>query len=503
MKTNYLKLFIIFVISLILLSGCWMFTMSADDENNDGGKETPKEIPVPTPDDIAGFFVKDGKLYDANGYQFQMKGVNVNHHWNASGRQDESLAYESIPYIKATGANAVRIVFGPTENDPWRYQCMSTEARRAVVEEYIKYKIVPVVEYHNATGLNDPAKLNEAVDFWIGEKEWLDDLARYVIVNITNEWAKPYANTENGVIIYPASSVSEWAAEYKKAIVRLRNAGIKNLLVVDSFDYANKLTCILDNGQSIIDEDPMHNIMFSIHAYGGWYSSQTTGVQNRDGSWNADHALTLLEDKKITAIFGEFNREHTLSVGLNCAPDNELIDDFNKHKAGWIFWMWWNTGDDMVNQSDSFSYSYGGKTVSDKMKSSIEATIFPNTPVPALPVIDPPDPNWDPGPAKIAQRFLVDIKDNDGNVIGTTSYWQQVEFDRNIEAGRYVEMEYEDGRKILFAYAGWGNAFFAAMDESEFQGQNARFWIYASNGSIAKTEFTVIEYEKDLTIDLN
>ena len=496
MKKNRTAVCFSALLIILILSGCKIAI--SEKTGSDGTQDGPGiDTPVLTPDDISGFFVRDGKLYDANGYLFQMRGVNVNHNWNASGRDDESLYYESIPYIKATGANAVRIVFGPVENDPWSYQGITTEARRQVVEEYITYRIVPVVEYHNGTGLNDPAVLDEAVDFWIGEKEWLNDLERYVILNITNEWGKQNSD-ENG---YGPSSYEDWAEEYKKAVTKLRSAGISNLLVIDSFSYGHSLKCILDYGRDIIDNDPMNNVLFSIHAYGGWYSSESTGVTNYedlstnrwDVNWSADHALDLLEEQKLPVIFGEFSRNCTLDVGGDCAPDDELIEDFNAHGAGWLFWMWWNWSGgsrvQMVNQPDSFSYTYSGAAVSGYMKGSQEATVFPDTPVPDLPEAGVPDPDWNPGPVYMNQRF--------------NESWLQATIDSSVDRPGYMEIEFQDGgtREPMY-YAGWGNAFYTkTFNESFFLGKSVRFRVHGADGSEAKTEFSELAYEKYFEID--
>ena len=456
------------------------------------------ERPVPTPEDIEGFFVQGGKLYDANGYQFQMKGVNVNHWWNATATADgDTATIEAIPYIKASGANAVRVVFGPIEDDAdsWHRIGMTTELRRAAVAEYVKYKIAPVVEYHNGTGNNDSKWIDEAADFWIGEKSWLDEFGRYVMINISNEWAQQW----NGEDDVAGITYAEWAETYKSAITKMRTAGIKNLLVIDSFNYAGSAQCIFEYGQELIDHDPMHNVMFSIHAYGGWYSSATTDYEVKNiedqytRNWSADYALSLLEEKNITVMIGEFNKQHTLSVNGTCAEDTQLIEDFNLHKTGWIFWMWENSAADMVvGDTSSFSYSYYGQAIVPYMKDSKEATVFPDTAYPALPVPEPADPNWDPGPVTVNSR--------------QSDYWLEAYIDHwTNDTPSYMEMEFEDDGTIFrMKYADWGNTFKTIeYNEPTDLGKSVRFWVYAANGSVAKTVFSELAYNKDFAIDPN
>ena len=474
-------------------------TTSDDTTTDDPASDEDEEpaVAIPTPEDIEGFFVQDGKLYDANGYQFQMKGVNVNHWWNATATSDgDAATIAAIPYIKASGANAARIVFGPIEDTAtsWERIGMTTTLRRAAVAEYVKYKIAPVVEYHNGTGKNDPAWIDEAADFWIGEKSWLDEFGRYVMVNISNEWGQTWNGEDNVAGI----SWSDWAETYKAAITKMRNAGIKNLIVIDSFNYAGSAQCILDYGQELIDADPMHNIMFSIHAYGGWYSSTTTdhsvtNIENEQGArnWNADYVLGLLEEKNLTVMIGEFNKQHTLSVGGTCATDIQLIEDFNKHKTGWIFWMWENSSYDMVvGNTASFQYSAYGQVIVPYMQDSTEATVFPDTDYPALPTPEPADPNWDPGPVTV-------------NSFQAT-YWLEAYIDHwTNDTPASMEIEFEDGTKYVMQYANWGNTFYTIeYNEADDLGKMVRFWVYAANGSVAKTVFSELAYKKEFAIDL-
>ena len=55
------------------------------------------------------FTAKNGKLYDANGKEFLIRGVNSAHiWWDNWGR---NYALNSLPAISATGSNTVRIVW--------------------------------------------------------------------------------------------------------------------------------------------------------------------------------------------------------------------------------------------------------------------------------------------------------------------------------------------------------------------------------------------------------
>ncbi|HEX8630820.1 MAG TPA: beta-mannosidase, partial [Catenuloplanes sp.] len=55
----------------------------------------------------AGFYISNGRLFDANGQDFVMRGVNHPHAWYTN-------RLGSLADIKATGANTVRVVLSAT-----------------------------------------------------------------------------------------------------------------------------------------------------------------------------------------------------------------------------------------------------------------------------------------------------------------------------------------------------------------------------------------------------
>ena len=479
---------------------------------------------IPTQDDIEGFFVQDGKLYDANGNIFQMRGVNANHNWNASARDNDEMYLDAIRYMKATGVNAVRAVFGPTripenEADPeeylkWHYTGYTTALRKNIVEEYIRYHIVPVVEYHNATGFNNPERVFDACRFWIGEKEWLDEYARYVILNITNEWGRGLAN-ENETDYAPGSSPEEWFNTYKKAITWLRREGIKNLLVIDAFNYGSSLQSVLDYGQELLDHDPMHNVLFSIHSYGGWYSSKTdpSKITNsekwwlQNTNWNADYALNLLEEKKLPVIFGEFSANCArIDANAEAAPDTELIADFDAHGAGWLFWMWhnWNAGAQvqMMNLMNSFSYSKNGLPIADRLKGSPEASVFSNDPpVPALPTLGQSDPDYDPGTATI-NNLIVGAEDLVEIVLDRALIDPDPDLIPDHMDMEIQNSDPDDTSMYWLLFRGWKWAYGTReLEPADFMGKTVRFWIYTPAGSVARTEWGIFDHGNQFAID--
>lgn len=81
-------------------------------------------------------------------------------------------------------------------------------------------KMIVVFEVYDVIGKDDYNLLDVVVNYWISIKEVLIGKEDWVIVNIVNEW-------------YGIWNGSVWVDGYKKVILKLRDVGIKNILIVD------------------------------------------------------------------------------------------------------------------------------------------------------------------------------------------------------------------------------------------------------------------------------
>jgi mannan endo-1,4-beta-mannosidase len=266
-----------------------------------------------------GFFVASGKIYDANGVEFRIRGVNHTHWWGGTNEG-------AIPYISNANANAARAVFGPGAG------ATTPALRESIVRQYIAQRIVPVVDYHNATCDEDPASLSAAVDLWVGDdKAWLQSLERYVVLNVTNEWG-------------PNSTV--WRDAYVDAVARLRQAGVKNLLMIDAGGACGQLAESVEAwGNAVFDSDPEKNIVFSIHQYGFWVDPGSPEAGTWDGRqpYDIDAELTRLQATGLPIVIGEFSSSAFSQVTYTTPA---AVAAYEAHGVGWLAWMWNNPGGD-------------------------------------------------------------------------------------------------------------------------------------------------------------
>lgn len=257
-----------------------------------------------------GFQVNGTKLYDAKGNEFVMRGANFPHAWYSDQYQT------AIPAIAAKGFNCVRIVVA----DGQQYTKTSKSELENLVKICKENKLVAILEVHDATGNDSRDSLNQAVNYWKEMKGVLQGNEAYVIVNIANEW---YGTWDDG---------SNWRDGYVSAVKSLRDAGIKNTLMVDCAGWGQYPQVIFDYGQTILNADSQKNTMFSIHMYEYAGGNAQTVKSNMDNVLNKNLCLTI----------GEFGGRHT-----NGDVDEDTIMSYAKEKnVGWLAWSWKGNGSD-------------------------------------------------------------------------------------------------------------------------------------------------------------
>ena len=287
-------------------------------------KISKAQVARPASNSGTGMFVLDGKLYDATGNEFIPMGANTAVFW-----QSEANGMKSFADIKKSGANCVRIISVTSDAvNSWSWQSNYTK-QRACVKASVDNRLIPILEFHDVTcgnGYDNDAEgknLKKCVDYWCTPNlvSLCNEFEKSLIVNVANEWG-------------PITSV--WRDSYKKAIIAMRTAGIKNTILIDAGGCGQNPTTILNYGQELLNFDPQQNILFSIHFYGGWMTKEKTKA-----SWQyyVEDNLQLFKTKKLPVIVGEF--------GWTGAPDNftlyepkTIISECNRQGIGWLYWAW-------------------------------------------------------------------------------------------------------------------------------------------------------------------
>ncbi|MCG5443621.1 cellulase family glycosylhydrolase [Micromonospora sp. NIE79] len=318
----------------------------------------------------AGFSVADGKLYDANGAEFIMRGVNHAHTWYP--QQTSSFAD-----VKALGANTVRVVL--SSGDRWT---RNTNADVANVISLCKAnRLICVLEVHDTTGYGEQSgaiTLDRAVDYWLSLADVLAGQERYVIVNIGNE---PYGN----------QNYASWATDNANAIKRLRAGGLTHTIMVDAPNWGQDWSFTMrDNAASVFAADPARNTVFSIHMYGVF-----------DTAAEISDYLGRFRAAGLPIVVGEFGFNHS-----DGNPDEDAILAYSQANGiGWLGWSWSGNGGgveylDLATNFNPASLTDWGQRlfngVNGIRQTAREASVFGGTPPPTTPPPTTPPPTTPP-----------------------------------------------------------------------------------------------------------
>lgn len=260
------------------------------------------------------FSTVKSKLIDAEGQVFVIRGMNNPHAWFGE------KAFLALDDIKAIGCNTIRIV--------WNTRGKDADLER-IIKRCIDLEMIPMVELHDVTGNTSGDRLADMAE-WYAEPDRAEMLLKYerfLLLNIANEWGNHFTKADY------------WQSSYTKCIDIMRKAGYKTTLVIDAPGWGQNINPIIECGQELIEADPLHNILFSIHMYGSWNKPEK--IKDK---------LKLCHEMELPLIVGEFGYNYDKGKNnLNCKVDHSVIIDVcNEFEYGYMPWSW--TGNNKENK---------------------------------------------------------------------------------------------------------------------------------------------------------
>jgi hypothetical protein len=286
--------------------------------SHDGGDAGPARRP--SYNTGTGFFVLNGKIYDANGVEFRIRGVDRCHYDS-----------NSAAGMANSHANTVRIFVETNYGQTW------SGLESIVQNDHINHSEVPIVTAPSTTsgtatsGDTTFATLNDVVaNSWVAPAATWTAIDKYMIVNIANEWgpadsvdwqtayaaviqgvsgisgstvtiksssaANPFAGQTQGYIAgaggltdqivsitgtggssgawtvtlaaSPGSGYTTGGTLNAGAIGILRAAGYLAPLLIDAGGSGQDEADLATYSGAVFDSDPQKNIVFAYHAYG-------------------------------------------------------------------------------------------------------------------------------------------------------------------------------------------------------------------------------------------
>jgi len=251
------------------------------DVHGDVASDGPTGDAPPAPFDatLGGtMFVANGQIFDATGAAFLPWGVNKAH----VDQENNGL--------ELTGTNAVRVNL---------YFRLPNATTTTLFDRFYAAHIVVIPGRWEATCMESSTfatTLAADVDAWVAEAAAWKKYERASMINISNEAG-------------PANS-TVWRDQYITAVGRMRTAGYAGLLMIDSGGCGQDVDDIAKYGAAVLAADPLHNVVFSLHVYGG-----TPDVTTLDTN------LDRLKATGLAFLIGEFGPGRNIGPSpTNLAP---------------------------------------------------------------------------------------------------------------------------------------------------------------------------------------
>jgi mannan endo-1,4-beta-mannosidase len=143
-------------------------------------------------------------------------------------------------------------------------------------------------------------------------------------------------------------------------------------LIIDADRWGRNADAVLDNGQSLVETDPDHNLIFSWHLWDP--ENYKTGTVQE-----IDRIISKAVDKNICFIVGEFGPcEQTDNCASTPINWEHMIQTAYKNKIGYLPWVWkWTDCHSIVDSSGiygSWANTEWGENVAVKNTYSIQKT---------------------------------------------------------------------------------------------------------------------------------
>ncbi|MDD5323350.1 MAG: cellulase family glycosylhydrolase [Methylococcales bacterium] len=277
-------------------------------------------------------FVRGRFLYDTGRKQIILRGVNLPllDDWNFPGS-------DKLTEVEQTGANAVRIewykdygsqdrpVYTVTDLDNFLTKCKTN-------------RMIPILGLWDLTCQNDPDLLNMQLISWWTTDPVLSVLKKhqqYLVINLANELGA-YRWADDQV-----TALTAFKNAHKSAITNIRNAGLDMPMMIDAPDCGTSNHAFTSIGQELIDHDPKHNLLLSVHAYWADYDG-TAEIQN---AVNANLPIVFGEIANKQASEGDecyfdldgTNQRHSPPTGFTY---QSLLLTLKTNDIGWFAWSW-------------------------------------------------------------------------------------------------------------------------------------------------------------------
>jgi hypothetical protein len=103
----------------------------------------------------------------------------------------------------------------------------------------------------------------------------------------------------NKYYFYIDVQIPHWRRSYDRAINVIKNGGYSGLLMIDTAGFGQNPYGVIQYANDILANDPFSNLVFSIHTYWQWSTSNTR--------YSIQREFPLIAAQNIAFVIGEFS----------------------------------------------------------------------------------------------------------------------------------------------------------------------------------------------------
>lgn len=280
-------------------------------------------------------------LKNGSGDTIILRGVNYALIDDGSISLSNASQYQNkINQVAMTGANCIRLPWY-TSGTHWRdipasggtagtVQGYVTNGHLSNIISYCHSKgLIVILELHDGTCSNNWTYFNTTLSNWWKSTVILNLINThkdYLIVNLANEFGYVQWTGNAG----PARNT--FTNNYNSLVSYLRGVGVTVPFMIDAPDCGQSSSDLLLMSNSLYNNDPLHNVIFSAHAYWSGYASTQAQVQAK---------LNQAVDSNRCFILGEIanSQDNTTCGQISLASLYPIIlQEACARKIGWLAW---------------------------------------------------------------------------------------------------------------------------------------------------------------------
>lgn len=259
-----------------------------------------------TPPTSVTLSVVGGKIVDTKGVEFRFRGLDSAHY--------DGIAPAAT--AQKMGANSVRMFLASISGS------VPAATYASVLAKFVAVGIVPIAtvsEFPNGTGASGDTSATDlaaGISWFVTNRAVFAPLDKHLVINLANEWG-------------PSASAA-WATANTAAIVAMRGAGYKNLLMVDAGGWGQNFADLQSYAAQVFASDPLHNTVFSLHIYG---SIPTASVPTDLAALAA-----ITRSSGAPFVVGEFGPGQNIGPSPTMTTPDAIVAAAEANGIGWIGW---------------------------------------------------------------------------------------------------------------------------------------------------------------------